>query len=61
MLFSKNTTINNRVIGLDLIRFFAIVFVVWGHACFLIPIEVREQYSYFNIIDGVSVFFVLSV
>jgi peptidoglycan/LPS O-acetylase OafA/YrhL len=60
MLFSKNTTINNRVIGLDLIRFFAIVFVVWGHACFLIPIEVREQYSYFNIIDGVSVFFVLS-
>lgn len=49
----------NRVFGLDLLRFFAIIFVVLGHSKILVP----EQYDYLIgkfILDGVSIFFVLS-
>lgn len=49
----------NRVFGLDLLRFFAIIFVVLGHSKILVP----EQYDYIIgklILDGVSIFFVLS-
>jgi peptidoglycan/LPS O-acetylase OafA/YrhL len=49
----------NRVFGLDLLRFFAIIFVVLGHSKILVP----EHYDYLIgkfILDGVSIFFVLS-
>jgi peptidoglycan/LPS O-acetylase OafA/YrhL len=49
----------NRIFGLDLLRFFAIMFVVLGHSKILIP----DQYDVYvgkTILDGVSIFFVLS-
>lgn len=50
---------NNRIYGLDIVRFFAIIFVVISHGEYLIP----KEYRYINTflyIDGVNVFFVLS-
>ena len=50
---------NNRVFGLDLLRFFAIIFVVFGHSKILVP----DKYDFLIgkfILDGVSIFFVLS-
>ena len=50
---------DNRIYGLDIVRFFAIIFVVISHGEYLIP----KEYRYINTflyIDGVNVFFVLS-
>lgn len=49
----------NRVYGLDILRAFAILFVVAGHAGNLIE---SETYQYVNLFlfDGVNIFFVLS-
>ncbi len=49
----------SRVFGLDLLRFFAIFFVVFGHSMILIPDEYKKSLQFF-ILDGVSIFFVLS-
>lgn len=52
---------NNRVIGLDIVRAAAIIIVVYGHGVYFFP-EKYHNYYYMLIplIDGVSVFFVLS-
>jgi peptidoglycan/LPS O-acetylase OafA/YrhL len=49
----------NRIYGLDILRAFAILFVVAGHGGNLIE---SETYKYINLFlfDGVSIFFVLS-
>lgn len=50
---------SKRIFGLDLLRFFAIIFVVFGHSKILLP----DKFDYYVgklILDGVSVFFVLS-
>jgi peptidoglycan/LPS O-acetylase OafA/YrhL len=57
--FFKVDTLENRVFGLDLIRFLAIIYVVLGHSKILVP----EKYDFIIgklILDGVSIFFVLS-
>lgn len=56
------TDSKGRVIGLDLVRFFAIFYVFWGHGILLIPNEYKQVYSLatFLPIEGVSTFFVLS-
>lgn len=49
----------NRIFGLDILRAFAILFVVIGHGKHLLP----GKYAKFNdlfVFDGVSIFFVLS-
>jgi peptidoglycan/LPS O-acetylase OafA/YrhL len=52
----------NRLIGLDLIRVFAIYYVFVQHGNVLVPDEFQEMYALlFNLpIEGVSVFFLLS-
>lgn len=49
----------NRIFGLDILRAFAILFVVAGHAGNLVE---SETYKYVNLFlfDGVGIFFVLS-
>lgn len=49
----------NRIFGLDLLRFFAITFVVIGHGLTYFPETLVHILSYF-IFDGVTIFFVLS-
>lgn len=49
----------DRIYGLDILRAFAILFVVAGHGGNLVEIE-TYKYVYFFIFDGVSIFFVLS-
>ncbi|PWN64234.1 acyltransferase family protein [Chryseobacterium viscerum] len=49
----------NRVFGLDVLRFFAITFVVLSHALIYLPKDVARILTYF-IFDGVTIFFVLS-
>lgn len=49
----------SRIFGLDLLRFFAIFFVVFGHSMILVPDEYKKSMQFF-ILDGVSIFFVLS-
>lgn len=49
----------NRVFGLDLLRAFAILFVVIGHGIGLLPSKIGAFVSLF-MYDGVSMFFVLS-
>lgn len=49
----------SRVFGLDILRFFAIMFVVVGHSLMYLPRMVKGIVSYF-IFDGVTIFFVLS-
>lgn len=54
----------NRVYGLDILRAFAILFVLFQHAKSLLPSQhipkiILKLYS-FPILDGVSIFFVLS-
>ena len=51
-----------RIVGLDILRSFAIFFVVYYHGRFLIPPENRILYDKIQPfkIDGVSIFFVLS-
>ena len=53
-------TINpNRIYGLDILRAFAILFVVVGHGKHLLPDKYSKIHSYI-VFDGVSIFFVLS-
>ena len=48
----------NRNFGLDLMRFFAIIFVVQNHASMLE--KANTNFPYIRLIDGVELFFVLS-
>lgn len=49
-----------RVFGLDILRAFAILFVIYSHSFFLIVDHINERaYSFFSL-DGVTLFFVLS-
>jgi peptidoglycan/LPS O-acetylase OafA/YrhL len=50
---------NNRVFGLDLLRFLAIFYVVLGHSKILLP-DSYDGVIDDLLIDGVSIFFVLS-
>lgn len=49
----------DRVFGFDILRCFAILFVVIGHGNSLLPKKISNLIDYF-ILDGVSIFFVLS-
>ena len=49
----------NRIFGLDILRAVAILSVVIGHASYLIPQRHRSTHN-FILLDGVSLFFVLS-
>ncbi len=48
-----------RIFGLDLLRFFAIFFVLLGHSAILIPTTYKTEVKSF-VLDGVAIFFVLS-
>ena len=50
---------SNRIYGLDIVRALAILFVVTGHSCHLLP-ETFDKFLNCFILDGVSIFFVLS-
>lgn len=50
----------DRVFGLDLMRAFAILFVVFGHGNRFIHDEASRSIREFLIFDGVTIFFVLS-
>lgn len=49
----------NRIYGLDILRAMAILFVVVGHGENLMP-PARYKYVNYFVLDGVSIFFVLS-
>lgn len=49
----------NRIFGLDILRAFAILFVVIGHGKHLLPSKF-VKYNQWFVFDGVSIFFVLS-
>jgi len=49
----------NRIFGLDVLRFFAIFMVLLGHSMILAPAAIKKSVNYF-LYDGVAVFFVLS-
>lgn len=49
-----------RVFGLDLLRAFAILFVVYGHSLHLLPETFPKDLLSLPILDGVTLFFVLS-
>lgn len=49
----------NRVFGLDILRALAILFVAVEHAGFSLPTDLRKINNVF-VLDGVSIFFVLS-
>lgn len=54
-------TFSERVVGLDILRAIAILSVMYGHAGLSLPLHLRKAYYAFSpIIDGVSLFFVLS-
>lgn len=53
-------THNNRVWGLDLLRAFAILFVVYGHGITYIDPAISKRIYVLPLFDGVSMFFVLS-
>lgn len=50
---------SNRVFGLDVLRAFAILFVILGHSRTILPPSFHKAYN-FLVYDGVSIFFVLS-
>lgn len=50
---------NSRVFGLDLLRFFAIMFVVIGHSMIIFPPQYKLAIQGITL-DGVAIFFVLS-
>lgn len=60
--FKSLFNFDNRIIGLDLVRFIAIFYVFWQHGLLLIPDELKKYYSILTFfpVDGVSIFFVLS-
>lgn len=57
--FYRNLYQQPRIFGLDILRFFAIFFVLLGHSKILLP---PSMDSYVNplLLDGVAIFFVLS-
>ncbi|KQT15097.1 hypothetical protein ASG31_15970 [Chryseobacterium sp. Leaf404] len=57
-LFSDELN-QDRIFGLDLLRFFAITTVVIGHGANLLPQKIADFQKYITF-DGVSIFFVLS-
>lgn len=50
---------SKRIYGLDILRAFAILFVVVGHGQYLLPDKYNKIHAYI-VFDGVSIFFVLS-
>jgi len=50
---------SNRIYGLDILRAFAIILVIQTHGNYLLPAEIKRFLRWF-ILDGVSIFFVLS-
>ncbi|MEY3237348.1 MAG: hypothetical protein RI883_1449 [Bacteroidota bacterium] len=59
MNFFKLDQGHNRVFGLDLLRFIAIFMVLIGHSLIFVPHEYKIK-AYGFLLDGVSIFFVLS-
>ena len=59
MNFLKINYGHSRVFGLDLLRMFAILFVVFGHSAILVPEEYKDIIRKITL-DGVAMFFVLS-
>jgi peptidoglycan/LPS O-acetylase OafA/YrhL len=57
-IFRINTG-HARVFGLDVLRFLAIIFVVFGHSAILVPKEFKPTIRIITL-DGVAIFFVLS-
>lgn len=53
-------TKHERVFGLDILRFCAIVFVVAGHGRYMVDGTFLYEFPYFVFIDGVDLFFALS-
>ena len=51
---------SNRVFGLDVLRALAILFVVYGHGYSFIAKEISEKIYKIPVLDGVTMFFVLS-
>lgn len=51
---------NGRIYGLDILRAFAILFVIYSHSFFLIIDHVNEKVYNMLSLDGVTLFFVLS-
>lgn len=51
---------SNRIFGLDILRAFAIFFVMLGHSRYLIPSLIDNKAYKFFVMDGVTIFFVLS-
>ncbi len=49
-----------RIFGLDIVRSIAILLVVFVHGGFILDDTVLEGFPYFRMIDGVTIFFVLS-
>ena len=58
-LFKLNIDYSSRIFGLDLLRFFAIFFVMYLHAGRFFPRGYKTEYLLFSY-DGVGIFFVLS-
>lgn len=56
----KVETPPNRVFGLDVLRAAAIFFPVFGHSLLLLPEQIAYTINEYFILDGVSLFFVLS-
>jgi peptidoglycan/LPS O-acetylase OafA/YrhL len=50
---------DRRIFGLDILRAFAILFVLLQHGSYLLPKKLK-YYNHFIVIDGVTIFFVLS-
>ena len=59
MNFLKINYGHSRVFGLDLLRMFAILFVVFGHSAILVPEAYKDIIRKITL-DGVAMFFVLS-
>ena len=57
--FLKISVAKNRVYGLDILRASAILFVLVGHSSAILPSRYSKVINYF-VLDGVSIFFVLS-
>ncbi len=51
---------NDRIFGLDIFRFVAILSVIWGHASDILPKEYSTLHEKLFDVDGVTLFFVLS-
>lgn len=51
---------HNRIFGLDILRFLAIILVVAAHGRYLVADTVLYEFPYLDFIDGVDLFFVLS-